>query len=391
MKQFDITLDKTRNQADVINEYSDQLREYASQILDIGSSLGQMRGNITSVETVLKVISEKVEDEQINTKELSSQLIEIIARYKTAEEEICGHASGSASGLTPGSKNHHTWPDNNIMFRDKILVQLQQLASDPYAAGIIGMFVGMPMGTGLTSLLTLALLPDNARDYIMTALKQAIYGDFVNESNLLGTILSVGIGCTPVGLVADVRDLIADIRNLCDGEVTTEEIVALAFTAAGFIPLLGDGLKHADEAGDALKGLLHFSSYADEAGETVKRLMHKGDDVVSAVKDGIHSFKHNITDTLSDFVDGHAWTSSAKNAAERFKDSIMNNNVYRNADQFLDRFSFTDESMEISAKKIINGIIEEYQDDQIQSWTTKLLDALFHNNNAGSQEPAPAM
>ena len=158
-------------------------------------------------------------------------------------------------------------------------------------------------------------------EYIKDALGQAAFGDFTDDSNLLGILLSVGIGFIPyVGQAADLRDLIADIWNLIDDGPETKEWVALGFTLVGIIPGIGDFCKHADEMGPLFT---HLDDIADGLGDFTKGVMKKGDEIYSAVgrhldeigdfvdqrllggiTDKIDNFTVGITDKIDDFIDG---------------------------------------------------------------------------------------
>lgn len=55
--------------------------------------------------------------------------------------------------------------------------------------------------------------------------------------------------------------------------------MALGFTAIGFIPGLGDFLKHGDELSPLLKNL---DNIADGLGDAVNGIIKKGDEIFSA-------------------------------------------------------------------------------------------------------------
>lgn len=132
---------------------------------------------------------------------------------------------------------------------------------------------------GMQSIGLLPYILEN--DYLRTAFCQAILGDFTEDSNVLGVALSVLIGCIPVvGLIADIRDLVADVYNLIDDGPETKEWVALGFSIVGIIPVLGDYLKHSDEVADILK-------HGDDFGDLVKHV----DDFVSDASKKVDDLK----------------------------------------------------------------------------------------------------
>lgn len=117
-------------------------------------------------------------------------------------------------------------------------------------------------------------------NYILDALWQAFAGDATDTSNLLGILLSVGIGFIPyVGQAADLRDVIANIVKLCTDGATADEWIGLGFAVVGFIPGLGDFLKNGDEVASGVSKLLKNADNVDEIADAVKGAMKKGSDV----------------------------------------------------------------------------------------------------------------
>jgi len=107
-------------------------------------------------------------------------------------------------------------------------------------------------------------------------IKGAILGDFVENPNIWNIIGQVAIGFVPyAGQVADIRDLIAAIKKIAEGD--TSAWFDLCLGIIGIIPGIGDlvkaGGKHLDEVADGVKGAVNWFSSADEIlGPMVKSL-----------------------------------------------------------------------------------------------------------------------
>lgn len=347
MAEFGIAIDKTKRHTDEFEQYADLLAEYTEQIRNIGNSINMLGGSTERIRSVLRTASEHVENETQSARNMGIRLGEIIVLYEKTESGICVQAGGSIELRVLGSKN----PANAE-------VDAQQ--------------------------------DEGVWDYILDALKQAVFGDFTDESNLLGTALSVAIGFIPyVGQIADIRDLVADIYNLIDDGPTTEEWVALGFTVIGIIPGVGDLLKHGDEAGDLVKGLLKNGNHADEAADIVKNIFRKGDDIFSAVADKIDDFndlfKHNVWDKVDDLIDNNSAGRAIKDTINNITDAVKNSDIYQDVDRILDRLDFSSGNFEISAKQFIEGMIGEYKENFEQDTITTLLNWITGNSQA---EPA---
>ena len=160
----------------------------------------------------------------------------------------------------------------------------------------------------------------NAWDYIMNAVEQIILGNFTDESNLLGIIGSVLVGCIPyVGQACDIRDIIADIYHLFEDGPETSEWISLGIDVVALIPL-ADLLKYSDEtaavlkhADEALGGLIDYTrgtwKYADE-------VFTKLDDVI---QEGAEWTSKNIN-KIMDYVNTNPQAKQAyKSAAKLYQ------------------------------------------------------------------------
>lgn len=178
----------------------------------------------------------------------------------------------------------------------------------------------------------------DAWDYILTALWQAIAGDFTDESNMLGITLSVLIGFIPyVGQAADIRDLVADIWNLFDDGPTASEWAALGFTALAFIPGIGDFLKHSDELAPVLKNL---DDIVDGLGDATKGVIKKADEVSSFIKKTVDELKDavdkNVISKLTDPIEKAIKNNPQLNKLSKYGDKILKTKINGNEDTIKD-------------------------------------------------------
>lgn len=143
-------------------------------------------------------------------------------------------------------------------------------------------------------------------DFLYDTLMQVIGGDFYDDGNWLGILLSVLVGCIPfVGQLCDLRDVLANIGKLIDDGPQASEWIALIFSGVAFVPLIGDFLKHADEGAEA-------------AGGIVKHM----DDLKSPLKEytkEFHDFMDkNVFSKLDDFIGREPTAENIRHAVEEF-------------------------------------------------------------------------
>lgn len=341
MAEFEIAPDKARHSAGELKSCSNKLKSYGNQVESTVHSLRQLGDSTEYIKALLRSILEDIRKQQQEADDFSEKLKRIVTLYEAAEKEIGAYAKNAAA------------------------------ANSPQDGG----------GNG----------EENPWDYFLEALYQAVAGDFADVGgNLLGTALSVVIGFVPyVGQIADIRDLVADIYHLIDEGPTTEEWVALGFTLIGIIPGVGDALKHGDEVGDALKTLFKNADHADEAADLVKNFFKKGDDVVSAVGKKIDDFnkgiKNNIGKQIDDFVDNYPTGKTIKDGIEQVKNAVKNNKYVQAVDEFLDK-TYTKGTFEISGKKVLEGIKDEWVDDFKENVVNHVID--FITGKEKNQEEA---
>ena len=139
---------------------------------------------------------------------------------------------------------------------------------------------------------------DKAEDYLIRSAECIVLGNFTDEVTVLGAAGQFAMGFFDLDLPCDIRDIIADVRNLAQAdEIKWDMIAMLALDAIGLVPMIGalkysdeyvtlfknadkvsvvarstDGTgvlaKHADEAGAWLHGVKVFK-YSDETAEAV--------------------------------------------------------------------------------------------------------------------------
>ena len=139
---------------------------------------------------------------------------------------------------------------------------------------------------------------DKAEDYLIRSAECIVLGNFTDEVTVLGVGVQIVLGIFDLDLPCDIRDIIADVRNLAKADdIKWDMIAMLALDAIGLVPMIGalkysdeyvtlfknadkvsvvarstDGAgvlaKHADEAGAWLHGVKVFR-YSDETAEAV--------------------------------------------------------------------------------------------------------------------------
>ena len=139
---------------------------------------------------------------------------------------------------------------------------------------------------------------DKAEDYLIRSAECIVLGNFTDEVTVLGVGVQIVLGIFDLDLPCDIRDIIADVRNLAQAdEIKWDMIAMLALDAIGLVPMIGalkysdeyvtlfknadkvsvvarstDGTgvlaRHADEAGAWLQGVKVFR-YSDETAEAV--------------------------------------------------------------------------------------------------------------------------
>ena len=93
---------------------------------------------------------------------------------------------------------------------------------------------------------------DKAEDYLIRSAECIVLGNFTDEVTLLGVAGQITLGILDLDLPCDIRDIIADVRNLAQAdEIKWDMIAMLALDAIGLVPMIG-ALKYSDETAEAV-------------------------------------------------------------------------------------------------------------------------------------------
>ena len=94
---------------------------------------------------------------------------------------------------------------------------------------------------------------DKAEDYLIRSAECVVLGNFTDEVTVLGVGVQIVLGIFDLDLPCDIRDIIADVRNLAQAdEIKWDMIAMLALDLIGLIPVIG-ALKYSDEIGTLFK------------------------------------------------------------------------------------------------------------------------------------------
>ena len=120
---------------------------------------------------------------------------------------------------------------------------------------------------------------DKAEDYLIRSAECVVLGNFTDEVTVLGVGVQIVLGIFDLDLPCDIRDIIADIKNLAETDRVRWDLIGmLALDLIGLIPVIG-ALKYSDEIGTLFKnadkvsvvarstdGTGVLAKHADEAG-----------------------------------------------------------------------------------------------------------------------------
>ena len=144
----------------------------------------------------------------------------------------------------------------------------------------------------------------------MRSAECAVLGNFTDEVTLLGVAGQITLGILDLDLPCDIRDIIADVRNLAQAdEIKWDMIAMLALDLIGVIPVIG-ALKYSDEIGTLFKnadkvsvvarstdGAGVLAKHADEAGAWLHgvKVFRYSDETAEAVASGEKLLKESGT------------------------------------------------------------------------------------------------
>ena len=151
---------------------------------------------------------------------------------------------------------------------------------------------------------------DKAEDYLIRSAECVVLGNFTDEVTVLGAAGQFAMGFFDLDLPCDIRDIIADVRNLAQAdEIKWDMIAMLALDLIGVIPVIG-ALKYSDEIGTLFKnadkvsvvarstdGAGVLAKHADEAGAWLHggKVFRYSDETAEAVASGEKLLKESQT------------------------------------------------------------------------------------------------
>ena len=151
---------------------------------------------------------------------------------------------------------------------------------------------------------------DKAEDYLIRSAECIVLGNFTDEVTVLGVGVQIVLGIFDLDLPCDIRDIIADVRNLAQAdEIKWDMIAMLALDLIGVIPVIG-ALKYSDEIGTLFKnadkvsvvtrstdGAGVLAKHADEAAAWLHgvKVFRYSDETAEAVASGEKLLKESGT------------------------------------------------------------------------------------------------
>ena len=137
---------------------------------------------------------------------------------------------------------------------------------------------------------------EGACDYLKRSAECLVLGNFTEEVTLLGVGGQVLAGLAGVDFPLDVRDIIADVKNIGEAEkVQWEQVAIFLLDLCALLPVIGclkyaDEaavlVKHADEAADLVKHADKLK-YVDEAGELLTEGRKLADSGIKGLEDAV--------------------------------------------------------------------------------------------------------
>ena len=151
---------------------------------------------------------------------------------------------------------------------------------------------------------------DKAEDYLIRSAECVVLGNFTDEVTVLGVGVQIVLGIFALDLPCDIRDIIADIKNLAETDRVRWDLIGmLALDLIGLIPVIG-ALKYSDEVGTLFKnagkvsvvaegadGVGAVARHADEAGAWLQgvKVFRYSDETAEAVASGEKLLKESGT------------------------------------------------------------------------------------------------
>ena len=160
---------------------------------------------------------------------------------------------------------------------------------------------------------------DKAEDYLIRSAECVVLGNFTDEVTVLGVGVQIVLGIFDLDLPCDIRDIIADIKNLAETDRVRWDLIGmLALDLIGLIPVIG-ALKYSDEIGTLFKNADKVSVVArstDGAGVLAKHA-----DEAAAWQHGGKVFRYS-DETAEAVASGEKLLKESQTVYESFADMM---------------------------------------------------------------------
>ena len=166
-------------------------------------------------------------------------------------------------------------------------------------------------------------------DYLMRSAECAVLGNFTDEVTVLGVSVQITLGILDLDLPCDIRDIIADIKNLAETDRVRWDLIGmLALDLIGLIPVIGV-LKYSDEVGTLLKNAGKVSAVAEGADGVGTVARHA--DEAGAWLQGIKVFKYS-DEAAESVASGEKLLKESQTVYESFADMLSPEDAKRYLD-----------------------------------------------------------
>ena len=160
---------------------------------------------------------------------------------------------------------------------------------------------------------------DKAEDYLIRSAECVVLGNFTDEVTVLGVGVQIVLGIFDLDLPCDIRDIIADIKNLAETDRVRWDLIGmLALDLIGLIPVIG-ALKYSDEIGTLFKNADKVSVVARSTDGT--GVLAKHADEAGAWLHGVKVFKYS-DETAEAVASGEKLLKESQTVYESFADMM---------------------------------------------------------------------
>lgn len=170
---------------------------------------------------------------------------------------------------------------------------------------------------------------DKAEDYLIRSAECIVLGNFTDEVTVLGVSVQIVLGIFDLDLPCDIRDIIADIKNLAETDRVRWDLIGmLALDLIGLIPVIG-ALKYSDEIGTLIKNAGKVSAVAEVADGVGTVAKHA--DEAGAWLHGVKVFKYS-DETAEAVASGEKLLKESGTIYESFADMMSPEDAKRYLD-----------------------------------------------------------